>query len=176
MNIGMKLVRVKITASNVQNPAALGNFEELPFISTLSLAGIRQANIQMKSPFLSWKKKTHHNITHNFGTDHSSKALLISSQILWCHGSVRPGKLGTSIRTFLFCYTYVWLFIYLLSLIYDLHKLPCSSLIIISLKRFFMAILRPLHDTILKTTHALYILKLCYNTKLLFMSSLEIHP
>lgn len=53
MNIGMKLVRVKITASNVQNPAALGNFEELPFISTLSLAGIRQANIQMKSPFLS---------------------------------------------------------------------------------------------------------------------------
>lgn len=39
-----------------------------------------------------------------------------------------------------------------------------------------MAILRPLHDTILKTTHALYILKLCYNTKLLFMSSLEIHP
>ena len=53
MNIGMKLVRVKITASNVQNPAVPGNFEELPFISTLSLAGIRQANIQMKSPFLS---------------------------------------------------------------------------------------------------------------------------
>ena len=78
----MKLVRVKITASNVQNPAAPGNFEELPFISTLSLAGIRQAIIQMKSPFLSKKKKIHHNITHNFGTDQSSKALLISSQIL----------------------------------------------------------------------------------------------